>query len=165
MKYSIFSLAVVATLAAAQAPADGVPKCAAPCIAKYTVGNQIAGCKQLDIGCVCKNSDFLDQVACCLADACDAAGQAAAVSYAKQICSSQGVATPDKVECKSGASPSSSAGAAPPTSSPKGDSPSPTQSGNQTTAASSTPSATHNAGSVLGAGSLVGAAVAMLFAL
>ncbi|KAM0258366.1 hypothetical protein ACHAQJ_003841 [Trichoderma viride] len=101
MKSSILSLAFVATLAAAQA---GIPSCATGCVTKFTTGSSIAGCQQLDIACICKNSDFLDGIACCLTTACDAASQTQAVKYAQQICSSAGVSTPDQVVCKENSS-------------------------------------------------------------
>lgn len=67
---------------------------------EWTSGNNVAGCKQLEIKCVCANKDFLDGVACCLEDACDQAGKDAAVQFAQQICSTAGVDVPDKVVCK-----------------------------------------------------------------
>jgi cobalamin biosynthesis Mg chelatase CobN len=102
MKASIFSLALVAGLAAAQS--DKIPSCATSCISKYTTGDGIAGCGQLDIKCICSNDDFLNGIACCLKDKCDTAGQAAAVKYAQQICSTAGVTVPDEVTCKESSS-------------------------------------------------------------
>ncbi|KAH6898648.1 hypothetical protein B0T10DRAFT_473328 [Thelonectria olida] len=97
MKASILSLALVAGFAAAQS--DKIPSCATSCINKYTTGDGIAGCGQLDIKCICSNDDFLNGIACCLKDKCDASGQAAAVKYAQQICSTACVTVPDEVTC------------------------------------------------------------------
>ncbi|KAI5466011.1 hypothetical protein BGZ63DRAFT_375080 [Mariannaea sp. PMI_226] len=97
MKASILSLVLVTGLVAAQS--DKIPSCATSCISKYTTGDGIAGCGQLDIKCICSNKDFLSGIACCLKDKCDASGQEAAVKYAKQICSSAGVTVPDQVTC------------------------------------------------------------------
>ncbi|KAL6873072.1 hypothetical protein J3F83DRAFT_600126 [Trichoderma novae-zelandiae] len=94
MKASVLSLVFLSGLAAAQ-----IPDCATGCVTKYTTGTSIAGCGQLDIACICKNSDFLNGIACCLASACDKDSQEQAVQYAKQICSSAGVSTPDDVVC------------------------------------------------------------------
>ncbi|KAH6957652.1 hypothetical protein BKA56DRAFT_502641 [Ilyonectria sp. MPI-CAGE-AT-0026] len=102
MKSSIFSLALAAGLVAAQT--GKLPSCATSCITKYTTGDNIAGCGQLDIKCICSNADFLDGIACCLDAACDATGKSAAVEYAQQMCSTAGVTVPDEVVCKDSAS-------------------------------------------------------------
>ncbi|KAL7803603.1 hypothetical protein V8C44DRAFT_343625 [Trichoderma aethiopicum] len=99
MKASVLSLVLLSGLVAAQ-----IPDCATSCVTKYTTGTSIAGCGQLDIACICKNDDFLNGIACCLASACDKDGQAQAVKYAKQICSSAGVSTPDNVVCNENSS-------------------------------------------------------------
>lgn len=83
-----------------------------PCIVKYTTGNEIADCNQLDIACICSNEQFLDGIACCLEDACDDAGKKAAVAYARQICSTQNVQVPDQVVCKNPSSSGSDSTAA-----------------------------------------------------
>ncbi|KAL7935379.1 hypothetical protein V8C35DRAFT_299307 [Trichoderma chlorosporum] len=106
MKASIFSLVFLSGLAVAQ---SGIPACATGCVTKFTTGTSIAGCQQLDIGCICKNADFLSGIACCLASACDKASQTQAVQYAKQICSSAGVSVPDQVVCNQSSSSSSEA--------------------------------------------------------
>ncbi|KAL7946026.1 hypothetical protein V8C42DRAFT_322253 [Trichoderma barbatum] len=94
MKASVLSLVFLSGLAAAQ-----IPDCATGCVTKFTTGTSIAGCGQLDIACICKNADFLSGIACCLSSACDKDSQTQAVKYAKQICSSAGVSTPDEVVC------------------------------------------------------------------
>jgi hypothetical protein len=53
---------------------------------------------------VCSNEEFLDGIACCVDEACDAEGKDATLKFAAQICSTQNVEVPDKVECKSKAS-------------------------------------------------------------
>lgn len=69
------------------------------CINDATVGDQIAGCGQGDIKCVCENDQFLDNIACCLSSACDEEGKDQAVSFARQICTGAGVEVPDEVVC------------------------------------------------------------------
>ncbi|KAM0486954.1 hypothetical protein ACHAPX_000221 [Trichoderma viride] len=108
MKASIVSLVFTAALAAAQ-DLSGLPSCATGCVTKFTTGSAIGGCQQLDIGCICKNADFLNGIACCLADACSKSDQDKAVSFAQQICSSAGVNTPDTVVCKDSSSQTGSA--------------------------------------------------------
>ncbi|KAH6608614.1 hypothetical protein Trco_001960 [Trichoderma cornu-damae] len=92
------------------------------CVTKFTTGTSIAGCQQLDIGCICKNADFLNGIACCLSTSCDKASQDQAVQYAKQICSSAGVSTPDQVVCKDNSSSQSETTAAAATSASTGSS-------------------------------------------
>ncbi|KAJ4855114.1 CFEM domain-containing protein [Trichoderma breve] len=104
MKASVLSLVFLSGLAAAQ---SGIPTCATGCVTQFTTGTSIAGCGQLDIACICKNADFLNGIACCLASSCDQAAQTQAVNYAKQICSSAGVSTPDSVVCNEKSSSSS----------------------------------------------------------
>ncbi|KAL6694841.1 cell wall protein [Trichoderma pleuroticola] len=106
MKASVLALVFLSGLAAAQ---DGIPSCATGCVTQFTTGTSIAGCGQLDIACICKNADFLSGIACCLASSCDAAAQTQAVQYAKQICSSAGVSTPDQVVCNERSSSSTEA--------------------------------------------------------
>ncbi|PON23837.1 CFEM domain-containing protein [Trichoderma gamsii] len=108
MKASIVSFVFTAALAAAQ-DLSGLPTCATGCVTKFTTGTAIGGCQQLDIGCICKNADFLNGIACCLADACSKSDQDKAVSFAQQICSSAGVSTPDTVVCKDSSSQTGSA--------------------------------------------------------
>ncbi|KAL2113360.1 hypothetical protein VUR80DRAFT_4197 [Thermomyces stellatus] len=105
MKYAATVLALAAA-ALAQDISTDIPSCAGECVNVATVGDKIAGCSQGDIKCICENEDFLDNIACCLNDACDQEGKDQAVSFARQICSGAGVEVPDEVVCKkpSGAS-------------------------------------------------------------
>ncbi|KAL7925166.1 hypothetical protein ACQKWADRAFT_285236 [Trichoderma austrokoningii] len=121
MKASIVSLVFTAALAAAQ-DLSGLPSCATGCVTKFTTGGAIGGCQQLDIGCICKNADFLNGIACCLAGACSKSDQDKAVSFAQQICSSAGVSTPDTVVCKDSSSQTGSATASDSSSSAASDS-------------------------------------------
>lgn len=125
----------------------------------------------LDIGCVCGNSNFLSDIACCVADKCDADGQKSTIDYAKKICSGH-ADTPDEVVCSTAAGGSSAASSPTASSGGSGGSdesastaPTPTSGGASGTAASETPSGTGAAVALGGAGSVVGAVVAMAFAL
>ncbi|PKS10624.1 hypothetical protein jhhlp_002379 [Lomentospora prolificans] len=102
MKFIAVTLALAAAALAADTPATSIPPCANDCITGATTGTKIAGCNQGDIKCVCSNSNFLDSIACCLADACDADGLTAAVSFARALCGGAGVEVPEEVVCKSG---------------------------------------------------------------
>lgn len=77
------------------------------CVTKVMTGSD-TGCNPADIACTCKNENFLDNIACCLADVCNKEDQDKTVQFAKRFCSAAKVRVPDKVECKKGASASSS---------------------------------------------------------
>ncbi|KAK4176636.1 hypothetical protein QBC36DRAFT_328780 [Triangularia setosa] len=89
MKYSaaLVSLAL-ATSVAAQGLAD-LPECARDCATQYLRGG-IGNCGS-DPECICKNSTFLDSIACCLVDVCNDADQKKAVSVAATLCKAFGV--------------------------------------------------------------------------
>ncbi|KAI6785589.1 uncharacterized protein J7T54_005923 [Emericellopsis cladophorae] len=151
MKTSAVAYLVAAGFAAAQGLED-VPRCAAPCIEQAITGNEIGGCGQFDIECICSNDDFLQNMACCLEDSCDDSGKAAAVTFAQQVCSSVNVDTPDQVECKASASPSATPSSEQSETSGAANSEETGDDGNAATGLSSV-------------GGLVGAVVAMGFAL
>ncbi|KAF5973812.1 CFEM domain-containing protein [Fusarium coicis] len=154
MKLSVFTSVLLAGLVAAQQ--EKLPKCAQPCVDKYTTGGGVAGCGQLDVKCICSNKNFLSGIACCLEDKCDAAGKETAVKYAKQICSTAGVTDlPDEVTCDKSAASGSATGT--PTSS---------ASSSQTTPASASASGdSGNAAAREGTAGVLGVVMAMLFAL
>ncbi|RCI15507.1 hypothetical protein L249_3546 [Ophiocordyceps polyrhachis-furcata BCC 54312] len=97
MKSSLlFTLA--AGLVAAQ-DLNGLPPCAKDCVTKNMSGSGVGGCPSADIGCICKNKDFLNNIACCLAKACKPEDQTKTIGFAKQLCNAAGVQVPEKVEC------------------------------------------------------------------
>ncbi|CAG9971569.1 unnamed protein product [Clonostachys byssicola] len=169
-------LALAAGFASAQL--EDVPDCAKSCLVQYTTGTQIANCAQLDIKCICSNTEFLDGIACCLDKDCDASGKAAAVTFAKQICSTADVTIPDQVVCKSGSSTTSgsasasSSGSA--SASASGSASTSGASNTATTTTQSTSTTTNSASQQSGTGAAsgltpfsgsIGAALALLFAL
>lgn len=70
-------------------------------MAQFSTETQIGECANLDIKCICSDTEFLNNMACCLAESCDLADQSAAVLYAQQICSTVGVRVPSQVACSS----------------------------------------------------------------
>ncbi|PHH72076.1 hypothetical protein CDD80_4802 [Ophiocordyceps camponoti-rufipedis] len=104
---SALLVTLAASLAAAQDLA-GMPACAKDCVSKYMGGSSVAGCQPADIACVCKNKDFLNNIACCLSQACKPEDQDKTISFAKQLCNAAGVQVPDKVECNKAAAASAS---------------------------------------------------------
>ncbi|KAF9761912.1 hypothetical protein IL306_003632 [Fusarium sp. DS 682] len=155
MKLSVFTSVLLAGLVAAQQ--EKLPKCAQPCVDKYTTGGGVAGCGQLDVKCICSNKDFLSGIACCLEDKCDSASKETAVKYAKQICSTAGVNDlPDQVTCNNNTASGSASGTTTPTSS---------AGSSQTSAAGSAGGNSGNAAAREGAAGVLGVVLAMLFAL
>lgn len=120
------------------------------CVSKTMTGSNLGGCKLADIACICKNDDFLNNIACCLTDVCNREDQDKTVNFAKQLCNASNVQVPDKVECKKGASASNASAS----------------SSTTTTAAGASSTSAGAAAPVLaGAGNLVGAILAMAVAL
>ncbi|XP_044724667.1 CFEM domain-containing protein [Hirsutella rhossiliensis] len=146
-------MALAASLGAAKAQLDQIPKCARDCVSKSMTGSSLGGCKLADIACICKNDDFLNNIACCLADVCSKEDQDKTVQSAKQLCNASNVQVPDKVECKKGAS----------ASSPSTRSSSSSATG--TAAAASSSSKAAAAPMLAGAGNLAGALLAVAAAL
>ncbi|KAF5671794.1 cell wall protein [Fusarium heterosporum] len=160
MQLSIFTSVFLAGLVAAQAQ---LPKCAQPCVDKYTTGGGVGGCGPVDIKCICSNEDFLSGIACCLEEKCDADGKEEAVKYAKQICSTAGVKNlPDEVTCKQSSASGSATDKSTATSSSA-----PSSTSDATSSASSAAASADagNAASREGATGILGVAMAMLFAL
>ncbi|KOS16777.1 Cell wall protein 1 [Escovopsis weberi] len=157
MKLSALVSLAVAVIGASAAVTDGLPSCAKSCVNDYVgVGSTsiIAGCKALDVACICSNSNFISDLSCCLSDACGEADQKAAVEFAAQICSSAGVKTPNQVVCdKKPANATSTAGPTAGSGKPAAN----------TTATGGSAKPTSGASSVLvGAGGVIGAAAAAL---
>ncbi|KAF4581032.1 cell wall protein [Ophiocordyceps camponoti-floridani] len=150
--------ALLVTLAASLAAAQdlgGMPACAKDCVSKYMGGSSVAGCQAADIACVCKNKDFLNNIACCLSKACKPEDQDKTISFAKQLCNAAGVQVPDKVECNKEAATSASASS------------SSSSSSSSATSLSASPSATRAASSASAPmmpapGLLLGSLLAML---
>ncbi len=70
------------------------------CVGQDIGANGIAGCNG-DAKCICGNSDFLSNIACCLAKpgGCSPSDQSSAVTFASQVCAVQGITVPSVVSC------------------------------------------------------------------
>ncbi|KJZ78365.1 hypothetical protein HIM_02403 [Hirsutella minnesotensis 3608] len=187
---SALLFALAGSLVAAQSQLQGIPPCARECVSKSISGPNVAGCAVADIACVCRNKDFLNNIACCLAGVCKQEEQEQTVKFATQLCGASQVQVPSKVECKKGAAATgSSASAGSSMSSPTPTSSSPTSSNTaddsdssdtasstsarntagsnsattSTSSASASPSSTGAAANVVGGmGGVAGALLAML---
>ncbi|KAG8166698.1 hypothetical protein KVR01_002387 [Diaporthe batatas] len=130
------SAAIFAGLTVAQF--QGLPTCAQGCASEFFSGGSYAGCGT-DPKCICANQDFIGNVACCLVDACSEADQESALTFAKQICSANGVDVPDQVSCSTASAAGASATGTPTGSSNSG---SATATGDSASATGSSASAT-----------------------
>ncbi|CAF9919372.1 MAG: hypothetical protein GOMPHAMPRED_001766 [Gomphillus americanus] len=111
-----FSLLAFASLLAAVTAQNGVPTCAAGC-----VRNLPSQCATQDIGCICGDSSFITNVSCCVFKSCPQSDQAAALSFALNICQAGGVSlTNTAATCLSTAAttPSSSTSSTPASTTP-----------------------------------------------
>ncbi|CAD0111245.1 unnamed protein product [Aureobasidium uvarum] len=48
----------------------GLPDCASTCVT-----SSFGGCNSIDVECICKNKDFLENLGCCMSKACNKADQ------------------------------------------------------------------------------------------
>lgn len=62
--YTLTAIALLSSLAAAQIP--GLPSCAAGC-----VGDSFGSCGALDVQCICKNTELISTLSCCVSKACN----------------------------------------------------------------------------------------------
>ncbi|KAI1814749.1 hypothetical protein GGS20DRAFT_585238 [Poronia punctata] len=144
MKFAIATFALLTSAVLAQ-DLGALPSCAKKCLSEFTTGGKIGDCDQLNAKCICSSDSFLDNIACCLADACEPDDQKKAVDFALSFCSTQGVANlPKSVTCATAASTTQT----------------PTQSSTQAPASPS-PSSGAAVGSVLG-GHICGGLLAAL---
>ncbi|KAH8882595.1 hypothetical protein GQ53DRAFT_456466 [Thozetella sp. PMI_491] len=102
------SVAVVVAAAAfaGVAMAQSLPDCATSCANQFFVNGGYGNCGN-NVKCICSDSSFLSNIACCLAGTCSPADQTAAVSYAQQLCNGAGVSVPSAVSCTSTSAPAS----------------------------------------------------------
>ncbi|KAH0285092.1 hypothetical protein M436DRAFT_57542 [Aureobasidium namibiae CBS 147.97] len=76
----------------------GLPDCASTCVT-----SSFGGCNSIDVECICKNKDFLDNLGCCMSKACSKKDQdAAAIGFANNFCQAYKVSDlPTAATCKS----------------------------------------------------------------
>lgn len=64
----------------------------------------MAGCSSLDAKCICSNDTFIQNITCCISEACDTDDRNTAIKAATDLCSSVGVDVPTSVTCTNGTS-------------------------------------------------------------
>ncbi|ATY59706.1 Extracellular membrane protein, 8-cysteine region, CFEM [Cordyceps militaris CM01] len=170
MKFTVPLLAAASLVVAQSNPLNSIPQCAQDCVGKFLSGSNIAGCSLVDYGCICRNKDFINNIACCLAPVCDDQGKADTISLANKLCKAFNVDLPTAVTCNTAASASSTAASSGSASSSSGASQTTTatssaaQSNSATNSGAAASTTKPNAAPTNVAG-LVGAAAALAFAL
>ncbi|CAK3844084.1 Hypothetical predicted protein [Lecanosticta acicola] len=95
-------LALLASSVVAQGTA-GLPSCATSCISNY------GGCNQVDVKCICSNTQLLETLSCCVSQKCSSDDQKKVVQFADTLCGSYGVTTlPQAASCAAATSTASS---------------------------------------------------------
>ncbi|KAL8967654.1 MAG: hypothetical protein Q9197_005317 [Variospora fuerteventurae] len=96
----VIVLAILSTTSVAQFQnlnITDIPTCAQKCLLDGASEQSV--CVGADIGCLCKNNDFVNVVACCLASNCDANEQTKAIAANVRLCSSANVSIPNYLGC------------------------------------------------------------------
>lgn len=70
MRSTTLTLLVTFASAALSASIPGLPTCAGNCL-----GNSFGSCTQLDVKCICSDTSLIQNLACCVSKACNAADQ------------------------------------------------------------------------------------------
>ncbi|UNI21142.1 hypothetical protein JDV02_007158 [Purpureocillium takamizusanense] len=110
MKAVALFVSLAAGLAAAQSVGD-IPECAKKC-ATGLLEKKVGDCETTDIGCFCRNKDFINNIVCCIdqAKSCTQDELEKTLSFARKLCSTSNVQLPDTVpKCSSSSSASGSA--------------------------------------------------------
>ncbi|PPJ57680.1 hypothetical protein CBER1_00146 [Cercospora berteroae] len=72
-----------------------VPNCAQRCLTQ----GQYGGCAEGDVGCICRNTAYLNGLTDCVSQNCNSTGCAQVVSFAGNLCSSVGVTSLPMPSC------------------------------------------------------------------
>ena len=147
MKTNFIAFTLTAVLAGLTSAQNGLPACAQPCLSKFNNGAEIAGCANLDVKCICSNSSFLNDISCCLVDACNEADKQTSLAYAQNLCKTAGVTDlPTEVSCASSDNSTTPGAASNATGLVLTNSSRPTNTSTTSSSASSSPSPPSNSG-------------------
>merc|ERR1712070_1082880 len=96
---SAFAVLAFAGAVLAQVDISNLPSCAFGC------ATNLGGCNQLDINCICSDSELISGLACCVSKECDTADQDKTIQFAQNLCGGEGVDNlPTSATCASTAS-------------------------------------------------------------
>ncbi|KAI7159090.1 hypothetical protein KC349_g4413 [Hortaea werneckii] len=83
----------------AQVDISNLPSCAYGCV------TNLGGCNQLDITCICSDTELISGLACCVSKECDPEDQDKTIQFAQNLCGGEGVDNlPTSATCASTAS-------------------------------------------------------------
>ncbi|GAB1735455.1 hypothetical protein NU219Hw_g3086t1 [Hortaea werneckii] len=83
----------------AQVDISNLPSCAFGCV------SNLGGCNQLDINCICSDTELISGLACCVSKECDSEDQDKTIQFAQNLCGGEGVDNlPTSATCASTAS-------------------------------------------------------------
>ncbi|KAJ3490626.1 hypothetical protein NLI96_g1299 [Meripilus lineatus] len=109
MRFSTVLIAlagIVASTSASRLFARQYPDCANPCIANADIGT----CDPSDLGCLCKNEQFIASTTQCIISSCNPEDTIKAEDVAKSFCESVGVTLSGTPTLSPSATPTGSAG-------------------------------------------------------
>ncbi|KAI7369427.1 hypothetical protein KC354_g1918 [Hortaea werneckii] len=96
---SAFAVLAFAGAVLAQVDISNLPSCAFGCV------TNLGGCNQLDINCICSDSELISGLACCVSKECDTEDQDKTIQFAQNLCGGEGVDNlPTSATCASTAS-------------------------------------------------------------
>ncbi|KAK5008178.1 hypothetical protein LTR28_004315 [Elasticomyces elasticus] len=70
MRVAILSAVAALSALTLAITVPGLPACAGTC-----VGSNLGGCQQIDVACICKNTNYIQSLSCCVAQSCSQADQ------------------------------------------------------------------------------------------
>ncbi|KAI6816750.1 hypothetical protein KC332_g10604 [Hortaea werneckii] len=96
---SAFAVLAFTGTVLAQVDISNLPSCAFSCV------TDLGGCNQLDITCICSDTELISGLACCVSKQCDAEDQDKTIQFAQNLCGGEGVDNlPTSATCASTAS-------------------------------------------------------------
>jgi len=96
---SAFAVLAFTGAVLAQVDTSNLPSCAFSCV------TNLGGCNQLDITCICSDTELISGLACCVSKQCDAEDQDKTIQFAQNLCGGEGVDNlPTSATCASTAS-------------------------------------------------------------
>merc|ERR1711967_99071 len=82
---SAFAVLAFTGTVLAQVDISNLPSCAFSCV------TDLGGCNQLDITCICSDTELISGLACCVSKQCDAEDQDKTIQFAQNLCGGEGV--------------------------------------------------------------------------
>ncbi|KAF2242730.1 hypothetical protein BU26DRAFT_131681 [Trematosphaeria pertusa] len=68
---------------------------------RHCFGTDYGGCNQVDIGCICRNTQRIADLSCCVFQTCNQSDQDLTITLAHNLCKANGVDVPTSASCAS----------------------------------------------------------------